>query len=261
MVDLDFKREIEGVRKWYDSIANNFVSRYEGKGGEYLRIFEEDVLVGLIRPGKSILDLGCGHGRFASRMKRRGEKKVFAVDISMEMLKRSKDQDLPKIQANAVELPFKDSSFDTVVSMGMFEYLHDPMPFIIEINRVLKSKGELFLTFHQIRGLQKSLKEDGESLYFGRKIRERDALWKRATRTLGEMKMYLLKSGFKTEKVRRVFFRFPAFLFGTGFEIRSRFMILGKEVILLSKIAENFLSALFSERSTGNTMIMARKIS
>jgi ubiquinone/menaquinone biosynthesis C-methylase UbiE len=260
VINRAIKNEIEGVRKWYDSIANHFVKRYEGKGGEYLRIFEEDVFVRLVQPGLCILDLGCGHGRFATRMIQRGEKRVFAVDLSMEMLKKSTNRDFPRIQGDAVELCFKDNSFDTVVSMGMFEYLKDPTPFLNEINRILRSRGELIFTFHQVRSSYKKPWEDSESLYFGRMVKERDDLWKRVTRTLYEMRRYLFNCGFEIEKVRRLFFRIPAILFETGFETSKYFRILGKEIILLSLIVEAFLSTFFSKYSNGNTLILARKI-
>jgi ubiquinone/menaquinone biosynthesis C-methylase UbiE len=255
----NFRFEMEGVRQWYDEVAQAFVSRYRGKEGEYFKLFEEDVAEELVPDSPSILDLGCGHGRLAGRLIHRGKGLIVGVDLSLEMLKQAHVHEFPRIQANAVDLCFKDESFDTVVSMGMFEYLEDPTPFLIEINRILKIDGALVFTFHQMKPSQKPVPEEGDAPYFGKTVAERNALWNRITRTLEEMNLHLFEHGFAVEKVRRVFFRLPTAMFHVGVGVRRFSRVLGNKLVAFSKITEEMIGARFSEESNGNTIILARK--
>lgn len=252
-------QEIEGVRQWYDTVADSFVHRYSGKSGEYFRVFEEDVFTELVPSGALVLDLGCGHGRFSHRITQGESNQAVAVDISLEMLRHSPFHDFPRLQANAAELCFKDACFDTVVSMGMFEYLKHPGPFLMEINRVLRAGGELLFSFHQVKPTFQPPPEDGEAPYFGKTVHERNALWTRVTRTYEEMKTYLEHSGFRVDKVRRVFFRLPTKLFSMGLGVRRFSGRLGGGLIACSRKMENLMALRYSQNSNGNTIILARK--
>ena len=255
----DFRIEMQGVRQWYDAVAQAFVCRYRGRGGEYFKLFEEDVAEGLVPDCPSILDLGCGHGRLANRLSQRGKSLIVGVDLSMAMLKQGPSHEFPRLQANAVELCFKDESFDTVVSMGMFEYLEDPTPFLIEINRILKVDGVLVFTFHQIKPSYRPAPEEGDAPYFGKTVEERNTLWKRVNRTLEGMNRHLVEYGFAVEKVRRVFLRLPAAMFNVGVGVRRFSEVLGNRLVAFSKITEEVIASRFSENSNGNTIILARK--
>lgn len=250
---------MRGVRQWYDAVARAFVSRYRGKGGEYFKLFEEDVAEELTPNSPSILDLGCGHGRLASRLSQRGKSLIVGVDFSMAMLRQEPSHKFPRLQANAVELCFKDESFDTVVSMGMFEYLEDPTPFLSEIKRILKVDGALVFTFHQIKPSYRPAPEGGDTPYFGKTVGERKKLWKRVNRTLDEMNRHLVEHGFAVEKVRRVFLRLPTAIFNVGVGVRRLSEVLGNRLVAFSKIMEEVIASRFSKNSNGNTIILARK--
>lgn len=101
---------------------------------------------------EKVLDLGCGDGRLTNQLT-----KIFlegvALDFSENMLKvakkRAEDSGRAKlgyICASAQKLPFKDNSFDVVVSSELIEHVPGPEKVILEINRVLDSKGHLYLT-------------------------------------------------------------------------------------------------------------------
>lgn len=99
-----------------------------------------------------ILDVGCGTGLFVNEIFRRGYK-AFGIDYSFEMLESSKnicsiqlDKRAILSQADLESLPFKNSSFDVVVCLGVVAYLLDLDKAFKELVRILKSDGILMLS-------------------------------------------------------------------------------------------------------------------
>ncbi len=87
--------------------------------------------------GKSVLDIGCGSGRYVVEYAKRGARRVVGVDLSATMLDLARQvaaqegvQDRCEFwQADFIERPFVER-FDVVLAMGVFDYLRDPLPFL-----------------------------------------------------------------------------------------------------------------------------------
>ena len=94
-----------------------------------------------------ILDLGCGTGIVARKLRERlgGAAHITGVDASAEMLAKARDlaPDLPWHLGNAMGLPFEDASFELVVSQQMLQFVPDRTAALREIRRVLVSGGRL----------------------------------------------------------------------------------------------------------------------
>src|SRR6266849_3125371 len=126
--------QIEGAKKWYETVAEDFQNRYSGVEGIYFSEFEDnlyDRLANFI--GKTFLDLGTGGGRLALRVAPK-VKEAIGVDISKNKIEiaNSKKGNLSNVSfevADATQMRFPDGYFDLIVSAGMFEYLSDPAPF------------------------------------------------------------------------------------------------------------------------------------
>ena len=111
-----------------------------------------------VKPGMTILDLGCGSGAFtlpAARVV--GEQgKVYALDIQPAMLRqlerrlaRQRNHDIGNValkQASAYKLPFADESLDLVMSVAAFHEIPDKLRALREVMRILKKGGTLALT-------------------------------------------------------------------------------------------------------------------
>jgi len=111
-----------------------------------------------IKPGMTVIDLGCGSGAFTTFVAKAVGKqgKVYAVDIQPAMLRqaerklaKSENQDITNIelrQASAYELPFEDESIDLVYLVAVLPEIPDRGRTLREIRRVLRPDGILAVT-------------------------------------------------------------------------------------------------------------------
>jgi demethylmenaquinone methyltransferase/2-methoxy-6-polyprenyl-1,4-benzoquinol methylase len=114
----------------------------------------------LSRPNARALDLCCGTGDMAFALHRHASKtSITGADFSHAMLKlasaKSRGNSAPKwIEADALQLPFPDQSFDLVTSAFGFRNLADYDAGLREICRVLKPEGEFgILEFSEPKGV------------------------------------------------------------------------------------------------------------
>jgi ubiquinone/menaquinone biosynthesis C-methylase UbiE len=127
-------------------------------------------LAGLERP--TVLDLGCGKGRFARHLERLGGR-VVGLDLSIRMLREANG--LARVRATARSLPFADASFDAVIAVESLEHVGDVEAAITEARRVLRPGGRLIIVDKNVRSLN-SLRPWLPSA-FVKWIDERRGLW------------------------------------------------------------------------------------
>jgi SAM-dependent methyltransferase len=89
-----------------------------------------------------LLDVGCGDKRFAHYFAGFVDRYV-ALDYPTTFLGKEDNVD---VFGTALDLPFKDEYFDTVVSFEVLEHVTDSRRMLTEIRRVLKPGGALILT-------------------------------------------------------------------------------------------------------------------
>lgn len=94
----------------------------------------------LCAPGR-ILDVGCGSGVFAAKMKERGWD-AYGLEVSRESLKRSAQQlGGDRVFPGWDEASFPDGYFDVVTLWHVLEHLQGPGTVADKISRVLKKGG------------------------------------------------------------------------------------------------------------------------
>ena len=88
-----------------------------------------------------ILDIGGGSGMVSRVLVAEPGTECVCIDISLPMLKHSP---VPSVQADALQLPFRDGAFDLVVAAAFFHHLPGKEPQLLkECRRVLRSGGRL----------------------------------------------------------------------------------------------------------------------
>jgi ubiquinone/menaquinone biosynthesis C-methylase UbiE len=97
---------------------------------------------------KTVLDDGCGGGRYSVAWKLLGAKEVVGVDLSdigIEnanlRVKQSRIEGVSFVKGNVLDLPFEDNSFDIVYSNGVLHHTQDWKKGVHEHVRVLKKGG------------------------------------------------------------------------------------------------------------------------
>jgi SAM-dependent methyltransferase len=112
-----------------------------------------------VEPGGRVLDLGCGAGRHAFELYRRGAD-VVAFDQDADELVRVRDlfaamrdagevpegADADVKEGDALALPFADGEFDRVVAAEVLEHIPADIQAIGELARVLRPGGTIALT-------------------------------------------------------------------------------------------------------------------
>ena len=202
-------------QRGYEEIAKDFASTR--------KVFWQELyfLGDNIKNGDSILDIGCGNGRFLEVIKG----KVFqytGIDNSESLITYAKKWQGDKgkfIHADALSLPFENDSFDVVVSFGVLHHIPSKKfrkQFLKEAYRVLKKDGLLIITVwnlwnkrltpiikkHAIKKLLGKSKLDFRDIFlpFGKK---QDVRYLHAF-TEKELHKLLKKSGFEIKEMKRV---------------------------------------------------------
>ncbi|GAB46955.1 class I SAM-dependent methyltransferase [Mobilicoccus pelagius] len=111
-----------------------------------------------LRPGDRGLDLGCGAGRHAFEMYRRGaDVTAFDQDAdelrgvaemfgAMELEGEGAPGGARTVEGDALALPFEDATFDRVVAAEILEHIPDDARAICELVRVLRTGGTIAVT-------------------------------------------------------------------------------------------------------------------
>ena len=115
---------------------------------------------------EKVLDVGCGTAFYSKLFKN-----YTGIDFSKEMLKESNTK---LILGNGENLPFKNNSFDTVISVSAIHNFEDPIKGINEIIRVSKNKIAItvFKRSKKFKIISKALKkfnkveEDKDIIFF-----------------------------------------------------------------------------------------------
>jgi ubiquinone/menaquinone biosynthesis C-methylase UbiE len=112
-----------------------------------------------LRPGERVLDMGCGAGRHAFEMYRRGadvvafdqdaEELATVSDMFAEMRRAGEVPDGAEAdvkEGDALALPFGDGEFDRVVAAEILEHVPADIQAIQELVRVTRPGGTIAIT-------------------------------------------------------------------------------------------------------------------
>lgn len=137
-------------------------------------------------------DIGCGIGYFtieAAKIIRKG-KKVYALDISEEMLEETKSRALKEnlkniefIQTDEYDLKLESESVSYSLAVNVIHEVDDNIRFLNEIKRILKANGKLIVI-----DFQKTEMEMGPPLQHRISLEEMSEMLKRVGFDILEIK-------------------------------------------------------------------------
>lgn len=90
-----------------------------------------------------VLEVGCGDGSFAARMRAELGCDVVALDITERGVRLAHERGVEAVRGDVQELPFEDAAFDCVVAKWMLYHVPDLDRGLAEIARVLRPGGRL----------------------------------------------------------------------------------------------------------------------
>jgi ubiquinone/menaquinone biosynthesis C-methylase UbiE len=148
------------LRKGWDRIADNYQRKMRIPSdnvywGEFVPAESRLGLLGNVK-GKRILEIGCGGAQNSIALAKWGAE-AYAVDLSRTQilygtrLARADNVEVNLIVCDMQKLPFREETFDIVLTAISLQYAPDLKLAIAEVNRVLLRKGHFtFSAMHPL---------------------------------------------------------------------------------------------------------------
>lgn len=146
-MEARLQREIEHGRYLVRSGAGE-IWNWEGPAGRLRWKRRVQMLIGHLRPGMKVLELGCGTAYFTKELALTGAS-ISAIDISPDLLAEAR-HNCPASNVtfevqNAYQLSYSDASFDSVVGSSVLHHL-EINEALRQIHRVLRPGGIICFT-------------------------------------------------------------------------------------------------------------------
>lgn len=182
---------MKAEQTWYNTLFNeDYLAIYEHIWTPERADHEVDLISDLLQlpEGSRILDLGCGVGRHAIRLARRGYA-VTGLDLSPLFLKIAQAEanrmgvSVEWVESDMRQIPF-ENEFDAVINMftsfGYFESDEEDLKALQAVYRALKPKGIVLMQYVNresvLRRFQPDVEIDGHNGYWCQEHRSFD-LW------------------------------------------------------------------------------------
>ncbi|MFY9555308.1 MAG: methyltransferase domain-containing protein [Blastocatellia bacterium] len=134
--DAIYEDDKSGLEKWIDGVWRGVVRK------------RFDLTLELLDPlaGKSVLDIGCGSGRYCIAYAENGAARVVGIDFASAMIDLASEHAIRAGVAGCCEFrvgafpdAVPDGPFDASSAMGFFDYVSDPVPIIARMRELTRS--------------------------------------------------------------------------------------------------------------------------
>ena len=127
-----------------ETSGDEYATRFSGNAGRYFLEIQERAVIDLLKrvPGRTVLDVGGAHGQIAIPLRREGyEVTVLGSSTACHrnLAKRlGRDDVIRFVAGDLLNLPFRDGSFDFVVSFRLLPHVDRWNRLIEELARVAR---------------------------------------------------------------------------------------------------------------------------
>jgi len=148
-----------GVKDHFDRQYRQFDSFYREKKGIFSKIIDRifrrsmqlrfEKVLEEVRPyeNTTVLDVGCGTGRYAIAVAVKGIRKALGIDFAQNMIDEANrlarqlkvDHICHFMKGDFMQMNMEET-FDHVFAMGVFDYIADPMPFVKKMVHCARKK-------------------------------------------------------------------------------------------------------------------------
>jgi 2-polyprenyl-3-methyl-5-hydroxy-6-metoxy-1,4-benzoquinol methylase len=146
------------VREHFQGDARRFDAIYEDRKGPLAR-WIDGVWRGVVRrrleltrerlgplEGRTVLDVGCGSGRYCLAYAAAGASRVVGVDFAPAMIEIAREHarragvaERCEFRAGAFPEAVSDGPFDVSTALGFFDYVPDPVPIVRRMRNLTRS--------------------------------------------------------------------------------------------------------------------------
>lgn len=133
------KQELDDYYKNGYELTNYFSPITEKRYHQLLDKFEKH------RQTNRILDIGAGCGFFMETAKKRGWE-VTGTEFSKNSIAACKNSNTELVFGELSEIELPESHFDIVINLEVIEHINNPVPFVSEIERILRKGGLVYIT-------------------------------------------------------------------------------------------------------------------
>ena len=188
--DTSFWDKTAGI---YDLFAEVYNKKTHDTLGKYIK--------NMLKPADTVLECACGTGMLSSRIAA-GCKKLYAVDLSVEMLKKAvkKCAKYPNVsfkRGDITKLRFPDETFDKVIAANVIHLLEKPETALAELLRVCKTGGKVIIPTY----INKN--PSGKTGLYVKTINKAGADFKQQF-TFEEYKNFFAKNGIKNAEFEQI---------------------------------------------------------
>jgi SAM-dependent methyltransferase len=142
---------------YYGESEEKFEGLYE-RVIDYFRSKRAYRLSRFLNKNASVLDIGCGNGKFLKRLLKYDNYQLYGIELEGNSAKRAAS--IPEIKLKIGVLEDKDfelNSIDAVTMFQVFEHLTEPKETLNIIKQILKKDGILIMSFPNINSLQSKI--------------------------------------------------------------------------------------------------------
>jgi len=151
MSDEKIKQDLASM---YDKKSSVYGLRYKNLAGRYFmsRKIQTITKLGNLKGNEKMIEIGCANGPYTFQFSSKGFS-MTGLDLSEKNIKEAKKRNIllkkgcEFFVGDAHNLPFKDETFDVVVSISAIRYVPNPEKAIKEMYRIVKKGGTVIVDF------------------------------------------------------------------------------------------------------------------